>query len=102
MAISSSIAGQGTLTGTGTQDTIRTATGTEYHTITFTNQSITTIALYIYINGTANQNYAAPPDMTMYTKESIVFRAKLGTGDIIYAEANTASAVVWTDEMDSL
>jgi len=102
MAVSSDIAGQGTLTGAGTQDTVRTATGTEYHVVTFTNYSGNTVTLDVWVNGTADQNLIGPPDIDMLTKETVVFNIKLGNGDTIRAEASAANSIVYTDEMDVL
>ena len=102
MAVSSGIPGQGTLTGPGTKDTIRTGVGTEAHTITFTNYSANTVTLTIWLNGTANQNLAGPPVMTLLAGEAIVFECKLGLDDYVKTEASAASAIAWTDEMDSL
>lgn len=101
MAVTSDIAGQGTLTGPATQDIIRTSTGVEYHVVTFTNYSGGDVVLELFVNGVADANrigYA----ITLATHEFVVLRQKLGNGDDIRAEADTATAIVWTDEMDVL
>ena len=102
MTVSSDIPAQGTLTGAGTQDTIRTGASTEYVIATFTNYSGSTVTLDLWVNGVADQNRVAPPDMQMLTKETIVLRQKLGNGDTLRAEASAATAIVYTIELDSL
>lgn len=101
MAVSSDIA-QGTLTGSGTQDTVRTAAGTEYHVVTFLNYSGSTCTIDVWLNGVANQNRITPPALSLATKESLVIYVKLGSGDTIRAEASASASIAWTDEMDLL
>jgi hypothetical protein len=101
MAVTSEIAGQGTLTGAGTQDVLRVATGVESHAITFTNYSGGDVVLELFINGVADVNRIGA-GITLATLEFAVLRQKLGNGDDIRAEADTATAIAWTDEMDSL
>jgi hypothetical protein len=102
MAVTSGIAGQGTLTGAGTQDVLRVATNiAESHAITFTNYSGGDVVLKLFINGVADVNRIGA-GIKLETCEVAVLRQKLGGGDDIRAEADTATAIAWTDEMDTL
>lgn len=103
MALSSSNA-RGTLTGAGTQDTIRTAAGTEFHEVKFINISGGNVTLKVWIGGVADVNLITPKPITMTADKvnMVVVRTKLGNTEVIKAEAGAGASIVWTDSMDLL
>lgn len=101
MAVTSDVVVFGSLTGSGTQDTVRTATGTEYVTVKFFNYDSVSRTLSIWINSVANPNLVLSA-ATLGTKESLVLELKMGNGDLIKAEASAATAISAIVEIDSL
>ena len=101
MTVTSDLIVFGSLTGGGTQDTIHTAVGTEYVTISFYNYSGSTRTLSIWVNTVADANLLLSA-ASLLTKESIVLELKLGAGDLVKAEASAGSAINAIVELDSL
>ena len=91
----------GVLTGAATQDEIRTATGSETHYVTLRNYSGSDVEVIFFINGTTD-----PDDVeikyTIPTLETRVFVFLLGNAEVLYCEADSASAIRWFDGMDSI
>ena len=89
---------QGTLTGSGTQDTIATAdvgSAQETWSVLFRNYSGSSRTLTLYVNGTASQNIIAVVTLDAsggFTALDI----SVGASDFLKAEASAGSAVAWT------
>lgn len=101
MAVTSDLIVFGDLTGSGTQDTVHTATGTEYVTATFFNHDSVSRTLSIWVNAVANANLLLSA-ATLATKESVVLELKMASGDLIKAEASAATAINCIIETDLL
>ena len=85
---------KGTLTGSGTQDTIRTgANSAEQVTVWFRNAAGATRTVTIYLNGTTAAEIVVI--VTLLTLESCSFNVGLGSGDTLYAEASDATSINW-------
>lgn len=88
---------QGTLTGSGTQDTIGTASSgssQETYSIFFRNYSVSTVTLKVWVNGTGNQNQIV--SASLLTLESAKIDIVLGPSDYVKAEAGASSSIAWT------
>lgn len=101
MAVASDLTVFGALTGSGTQDTVFTATTTSYVTITFRNYDSVDRTVSVWVNTVANPNYLLNA-VSLATKESIVLELKMGSGDLIKAEASAATAISAVVEVDTL
>lgn len=94
MAVTNDVS-QGTLTGSGTVDTLRTgANSAEQVTALFRNASGSTRTVTVYVNGTAGANAIAT--VTLETLEWFTLGIGLGTGDTLRAEASAAASINWT------
>lgn len=101
MSVASDLIIFGDLTGSGTQDTVYTAAGTSYVTVTFFNHSGSTRTLSIWLNAVANANLHLSA-ATLLTLETIVIELKMGSGDLIKAEGSAATAIGVMIEVDTL
>lgn len=88
---------QGTLTGSGTQDTIATAGSVAQETwsVLFRNYSGSSRTLTLYINGTTNENTIASITLDASGGFSIL-TISVGPSDFLKAEASAATAIAWT------
>lgn len=93
------VVAQGTLTGSGTQDTLRTATGNEVLRIRLINRNGSTASMRLWSNGVADANLLAPKDFPLLTGEMAVIEIELGNTDTVKAEASVTS-VVYTVEQE--
>lgn len=99
MSVSSDLT-KGVLTGSGTQDTIRTGAGSEFNACFFRNYSGGDVTLIVWENGIADSDIIL--DITLETKGSINVRCKFGSGDDLRAEAGAATSISWKLETDLL
>lgn len=90
---------QGTLTGAGTQDTLRTSTGNEILRVRLINRNASTRNIRIWSNGVADANLIAPKDFPLLTGEMAIIEIELGDTDTVRAEASGAD-VVYTVEQE--
>lgn len=90
----------GTLSGSG-PDLIHTGINTQYATILLRNYSGSDADLILYSDGTDDEDIRLGPT-TLATKESVVWRRKMGAGNTIYAESDTVAAISWELELDTL
>lgn len=89
---------QGTLTGSGTQDTIATAdAGSKQETwsVVFRNYSGSDVTVDLFANGTAEQNKFAEFSLDA-SGGFAVATLTVGPSDELKAEASAGTAVVWT------
>lgn len=101
MAVTSDLIAFGSLTGSGTQDTVHTSGGVEYVTVTFRNYDSTDRTLSAWINSVSSPNYVLK-DAPLASGESIVIELKMGSGDLIKAESSAGSAISAIVEVDAL
>lgn len=88
---------QGTLTGSGTQDTIGTASSgsvQETYSVNFRNYSGSTVTLKVFINGNDAAHTIA--QITLLTLEWVIVSFAFGPSDYMKAEASAGSSVAWT------
>ncbi len=88
---------QGTLTGSGTQDTIVTAavgSAQEMINVQFNNYSVSTRTLQVWVNAVSNQGRIL--NISLATGESVIIRIQFGPSDVMYAEASAATSIAWT------
>lgn len=91
----------GTLTGAGTQDILRTATGSEKIRVRFQNRNAAARTVQVWVGGVTDEDLIAPKNFSLAQGYMAVVKITLGSGDILRAEASGAN-VVWTVEMDIL
>jgi len=98
MAALTSDVTQGTLTGSGTQDTIATAavgSAQESWSVLFRNYSGSSCTLTLYVNGTASQNIIASVTLDASGGFSTL-DINVGPSDYLKAEASAATSIAWT------
>lgn len=101
MAVTSDLVIFGALTGSGTQDTVHTSSGVEYVTVTFRNYDSVDRTLKAWVNTVASANYVLNAAL-LGPGESLVIELKMGSGDLIKAEASAATAISAIVEVDAL
>lgn len=95
----SSTSQSGTLSGSG-PDLIHTGVNTQLAVVLLRNYSGSDALLTLYSDDTDPEDVRL--ETTLATKESIVWRRKMGAGNTLYAESDTVSAISWELELDTL
>lgn len=97
--LGTSVTGDGTLTGSGTQDTIHTAdAGSKEETITvlLKNYSGSTRTFRAYLNTVDDEGALSAAAISLLTHEYAVITGTLAPNDVLKIEGSAATSLAWT------